>query len=230
MSFEYGFYNAELENGEYDRTYSAEDFGQIFDGMISDGVFKGYGSEFKMTKTGPTTISVGTGKAWLNGTWNVLKSPLALDIPSRSPIVAVMLTINKKARWNHFSVQSFGNETAVSMTQNETLGLFQHCLAYVRISNGAISSIESHIGQGTKNVTPWAKGLLGGGSVSSGGKLEASAYTTGIKFKGTSGFDLTFKDANGLTYVNNFAITESAGKISSITNKSTGRSITISYE
>lgn len=228
MALEYGFYNAELKNGEFDRTYDAEDFGEIFDGMITDGVFKGYGSEFKMTKTGSATISVGTGKAWLNGTWNVLKTPWTLAIPTTSPIVAVMLTVNKKTRHNGFSIKTFGNESAVAMTQDETQGLFQHCLAYVRVSNGVITSIESHIGQGTANVTPWATGLLGGGS--SGGKLEASAYTTGIKFKGTSGFDLTFKDANGLTYVNNFAITESAGKITSITNKSTGRSIAISYE
>lgn len=229
MALEYGFYNAELKNGEFDRTYDAEDFGEIFDGIITDGVFKGYGSEFKMTKTGASTISVGTGKAWLNGTWNVLKSPLTLAIPTTSPIVVVMLTVNKKTRYNGFSIKAFGNELAVSVTQDEAQGLFQHCLAYVRISNGAISSIESHIGQGTKNVTPWASGLLGGNAASSG-KLEASAYTTGIKFKGTSGFDLTFKDSNGLTYVNNFAITESAGKISSITNKTTGRSIAISYE
>ena len=35
MALTYGFYNAELVNGSYDRTYDAEDFGAMFDGLIS---------------------------------------------------------------------------------------------------------------------------------------------------------------------------------------------------
>lgn len=228
MALEYGFYNAELKNGEFDRTYDAEDFGEIFDGMISDGVFKGWGDEFRVTKIGTSSVSVGTGRAWLNGTWNVNKKPLTIGLQKTSPIVAITLKIDKIQRMNYITTSGFGNDDSIVMTRDEINGIYQYCLAYVRMSNGVITSVESHVGQGTKNVTPWVTGLLGSGS--SGGKLEASAYTSGIKFKGTSGFDLTFKDANGLTYVNNFAITESAGKISSITNKSTGRSITISYE
>lgn len=228
MALEYGFYNAELKNGEFDRTYDAEDFGEIFDGMISDGVYKGWGDEFKVTKIGTSSVSIGTGRAWLNGTWNVNKTPITLGLQKTNPIVAITIKVDKIQRMNYITTPVFGNEDAVVMTRDEANGIYQYCLAYVRMTNGVITSIESHIGQGTKNVTPWAKGLLGGSS--GNGKLEASAYTTGIKFKGTSGFDLTFKDSNGLTYVNNFVITESAGKISSITNKSTGRSITISYE
>lgn len=229
MAFKYGFYNAELKNGEFDRTYDAEDFGELFDGMISDGVFKGYGDAFKVTKAGPVSIYVGTGKAWFNGTWNTLDYRQTITLPSSDYLHAIVISVNKKTRTNVLTTKRFGNVAAVTLTHDEANGIFEYCLAYVRVSNGAIVSIESHIGQGSENVTPWATGLLGGGGGSSG-KLEASAYTTGIDFKGTSGFDLTFKDANGLTYVNSFAITESAGKISSITNKSTGRSITISYE
>ena len=33
MALTYGFYNAELVNGSYDRTYDAEDFGAMFDGL-----------------------------------------------------------------------------------------------------------------------------------------------------------------------------------------------------
>lgn len=228
MPIEYGFYNAKLEDGEFDRAYDAEDFGQLFDGLITDGVFKGYGDEFKVTKVGTASVSVGTGKAWFNGTWNVNKNPIVIGLPTTYPLVAITLVVDKSRRMNFISTPYFGNTSSVTMTRNETGGVFQYCLAYVYFSNGAISHIESHIGQGTENVTPWATSLLGGGSVS--GKLEASAYTSGIRFKGTSGFDLTFKDANGLTYVNEFAIAESDGKISTITNKSTGRSIAINYE
>ena len=230
MPIEYGFYNAKLQNGVFDRTYDAEDFGQLLDGLVSDGIFKGYGDEFKVTKIGTSSVSIGTGKAWFNGTWNVNKNPIKIGLPTSNPIVAITITVNKSRRMNYITTASYGNTSSITMTRDDTNGIFEYCLAYVRMSNGTISSIESHIGQGTENITPWATGLLGGGSSGGGGKLEASAYTTGIKFKGTSGFDLTFKDANGLTYVNNFKITESAGKISSITNISAGRSITINYE
>lgn len=228
MALEYGFYNAELKNGEFDRTYDAEDFGEIFDGMISDGVFKGWGDEFRVTKIGTSSVSVGTGRAWLNGTWNVNKKPLTIGLQKTSPIVAITIKVDKTQRMNYISTPVFGNEESVVMTNDNINGIYQYCLAYVKMSNGVITSVESHVGQGTKNVTPWVRGLLGNGG--SGINLDASAYTTGIKFKGTSGFDLTFKDSNGLTYVNNFTISETAGKISTITNKSTGRSITIRYE
>ncbi len=225
MSLIYGFYNAELKNGTFDRTYDAEDFGKFFDGIMSDGVFKNYGNAFKVTKTGNNTVTVDTGKAWLNGTWNVLEAPQSFKIGT-APLYAIILTVNKKARTNFISIKECGNE--VTLTRDETNEVYQYCLAYIRVANGVITSVESHIGRGTENVTPWATGLIGGGS--GGAKLEASAYTTGIKFKGTTGFDLTFKDTNGLSYVNNFKIVESGGKITKIINNSTGRSIVISYE
>lgn len=39
MALTYGFYNAELKDGKYDRSYDAEDFGAMFNGIITDGVF-----------------------------------------------------------------------------------------------------------------------------------------------------------------------------------------------
>lgn len=233
MALTYGFYNAELKNGEFDRTYDAEDFGRLFDGIISDGVFKGFGDSFKVTKKSNTEITVGTGKAWFNGTWSLLSEPMSLGTKfsnlSNSSTIAVVLEVNKQKRYNRIFSRVFGN--SLKLTQDDTTGVYEYCLAYVRVSSsGNILSIESHIGQGTENVTPWAKGLLGGGSSSASATIDASVYTTGVKFTGTSGFDLTFKDTNGLSYVNKFKITEQNGKISKITNNTTGRSITINYE
>ncbi len=229
MALKYGFYNAEYKNGEYDRTYDAEDFGSMFDGLITDGVFKSYGSKFSVTKTGNTSVRVGTGKGWFKGTWTLLDEPLSLSVSSSAPLSVIILEVNKQTRTNRIFAQSAGN--SVTLTRDTTRDIYQYCLAYVRVSGGAIFSVESHIGQGSVNVTPWASGLLGGsGGTNMSTTVEASAYTTAIKFKGSSKFDLTFKTEKGLTYVNSFSVTETNGKISKITNNTAGRSIVISYE
>ena len=232
MALTYGFYNAELVNGSYDRTYDAEDFGAMFDGLISDGVFPTYGKQFKVTKYAELKVKVNTGKAWLNGTWTILDKAIAVSVDKDAPITAIILQVNKKQRTNSIFAMAAGNK--VSLTNSDDLGVYQYCLAYAKVSGGAITGVENHVGEGSENVTPLAAGLMGGGSASGGtssGTISASAYTTGIKFHGGTGFDLTFKDEKGLTYENSFTIQNGAdGAISSITNKSTGRSISVSYD
>lgn len=236
MSFKYGFYNAELVGEVYDRTYDAEDFSCLFDGLISDGVFKTYGDKFKVTKTGNTSVKVGTGKAWLNGTWNVLDQPKSFTVDGSAPLSAVVLQVSKSSRTNSLYIKKGGN--TISLINDDDTGVYQYCLAYIHVntSTKAITSIESHIGNGSENVTPWAMGLLGGGSSGSSSEgssstiIDASAYTTGIRFKGATGFELDFKDENGLTYTNKFTITLDNNKIVKITNKTAGRSIAVSYE
>lgn len=234
MALTYGFYNAQLVNGAYDRTYDAEDFGAMFDGLISDGVFPTYGKRFKVTKYAELKVKVSTGKAWLNGTWTILDKAIAIDVDREAPLTAIILQVDKKHRRNAIFAMPSGNQ--VSLINNNQLEVYQYCLAYVHVSGGAITSVESHVGEGDENVTPLASGLMGGGSAGtsdsgSSGTISASVYTTGISFHGDSGLDLTFKDERGLTYKNSFSIEYGAnGDISSITNKSTGRSISISYD
>ena len=100
MALTYGFYNAELVNGSYDRTYDAEDFGAMFDGLISDGVLPTYGKQFKVTKYAELKVKVNTGKAWLNGTWTILDKAIAVSVDKDAPITAIILQVNKKQRTN----------------------------------------------------------------------------------------------------------------------------------
>lgn len=231
MALIYGFYNAKLVDGAYDRTYDAEDFGRMFDGIISDGVLPTYGKQFKVTKYSDTKVKIDTGKAWLNGTWSILEKAITMDVNTASPMTAIVLQINKSGRKNDIIAMGVGNSP--TLMQNDDLGVYQYCLAYVKIVNKAITSIESHVGNGSENITPLAACLMGGGgggSSSSSGTMSASAYTTGIKFDGDNGFALTFKDEKGLTYVNNYAmILNKDGTIAAITNRTAGRSISISY-
>lgn len=61
-----GFYDA--VNG--DRVYDAEQFGSLFDGIISDGIFANNGDRFVVrASTTGMQVYVGSGKAWLNRRW-----------------------------------------------------------------------------------------------------------------------------------------------------------------
>ena len=77
MSVTYGFYNS--HNG--DRKYNANSFSDLIGCLIHDGIFKGYGSEFVVTPNGGTTVKVGSGRAWFNGTWIFNDSDLTINVP-----------------------------------------------------------------------------------------------------------------------------------------------------
>lgn len=78
MSFTFGFYNSL----NHDRVYNAIQMGQIFDGIIYDGVYSTVGSCFVVRATTlPQTVIVGTGRAWFDHTWNYNDSDMVLEAP-----------------------------------------------------------------------------------------------------------------------------------------------------
>lgn len=81
MALEYGFYDA--MNG--DRAYSATQMSEIFEGLITDGVYASVGDKFFTTPGAGMQVIVGTGRAWFDATWNRNKAPLPLDIDQADP-------------------------------------------------------------------------------------------------------------------------------------------------
>ena len=116
MAVASGFFNAnENDTQELDRKYSSEDFGGLFDGVITDGVFKNYKNAFKVT---PAPLSpnglgvfVDTGRAWYNKTWTLNSSQYRLDIPTPPGTGyrrdAVVLRVDRKIeRKNEFLIRA----------------------------------------------------------------------------------------------------------------------------
>ena len=52
-----------------DRKYSADDFGRMFDGVISDGIFQNWGRGYQVAKGSGREIIVQSGRAWFKGHW-----------------------------------------------------------------------------------------------------------------------------------------------------------------
>lgn len=115
-----GFFDAQLHDGVPDRKYGADDFGAIFDGIISDGIFEKYptpeSNPFKVTPVTDATlehlaVQVNPGRAWLNGTWTLNDSTYVIQLPqdrnvNQSRVDYVYIEVNKDDRQNHLVISS----------------------------------------------------------------------------------------------------------------------------
>ena len=69
MSLTYGFFNANLVDGEYDRKYTADQLAEFFSSLIGNGVSASIGNGFKVVASSGLNVSVSSGFAWIKGFW-----------------------------------------------------------------------------------------------------------------------------------------------------------------
>lgn len=97
MAQDSGFFNAEYQDGEYDRVYNAEQFAAYFAAFIGNGIFGGKLEELLPLANNPNNMSVNilSGRAWINGWWylndETLNMPIEIadGILSRKDIIVV---------------------------------------------------------------------------------------------------------------------------------------------
>lgn len=164
MAITYGFYNS--LNG--DRKYDAEDVSQIFNGVITDGVFSTIGGAMMTVAGTGMQVVVKAGKCWFNGTWTINDAQLPLDIEaadvSLTRIDAVVVEIDKSTstRANTIKVlkgSPSANPEKPNLTKSELVN--QYALAYVTIPGGmtsiSASNIDIVVG---KTETPFVTAVL----------------------------------------------------------------------
>lgn len=76
-----GFFNALNVNGVYDRKYNANDYCDNLAVIISNGVLRSADDDLKVTASG-MTLTVGVGRAWINGHYYYNDSPVSFAIAS----------------------------------------------------------------------------------------------------------------------------------------------------
>lgn len=69
MSMTYGFFNANLVNGDYDRKYTADQLAEFFASLIGNGISASIENCFKVVASSGLTVNVSPGFAWINGFW-----------------------------------------------------------------------------------------------------------------------------------------------------------------
>lgn len=80
MAEKYGFFDSRLIDNIPDRMYSADDVNEIFKGIISDGVVRGYMNSLKVTPAGGMAIKVETGKAFVNDHYYINTEMTTLEV------------------------------------------------------------------------------------------------------------------------------------------------------
>lgn len=83
-----GFFNAVVEEGVYDRVYTADQFAAYFAQFIGNGVFGGIMSELKVYQSDDTTptmnVKLTAGKGYINGYWYSNEEDIYLPVETAS--------------------------------------------------------------------------------------------------------------------------------------------------
>lgn len=166
MAIKSGFFNS----FNHDRRYNADDFGRIFDGLIRDGIYMGFGDAFRVSPFDSESmkINVGTGRAWFNHTWMVNESPIILDIDqseiAMKRIDSVVIEINKttEIRANRILIiKGAPSATPTPPVIEQTSNIKRYVLANIKLNENVTkittSDIENMIG---KDNTPYVTGLI----------------------------------------------------------------------
>ena len=160
MTYTSGFFNSV----NHDRTYDADTFGSMFDGVINDGVFRTWGDGMVVTAVGGMTVAVGTGRAWFDHTWTVVTADerltLAASSPSMPRIDAVVLRVDKSTsvRRNRIYIKQGQASGSPSRPQLEnTSTVREYVLADIRVNNGATAISQSNITNQIGRDTPFVE-------------------------------------------------------------------------
>ena len=137
MSLTSGFYDS-LDS---DRVYSATQFGSMFDGLISDGIFATYGGAFLVSPSSNLQLSVASGRAWFDNTWTYNDSALLISVDAAGAalprIDLIVLETNKGSgvRANSIKVvKGTGNVTPVEPALTNTDDIKQYPLASIYVA------------------------------------------------------------------------------------------------
>nr|DAW59912.1 MAG TPA: Receptor Binding Protein [Caudoviricetes sp.] len=164
MAITSGFFDS--VNG--DRKYSAQQFGNLFTGIISDGVFSGVGGGLKV-ESRSSQVYINSGRAWCRGTWLDNDAYASLNVPANSHpnysrYDAVVLTFDTSSPVRRNSIDYISGVAAATplkpTLKNDSLTK-QMPLCYIfRPANSTTitqSNIESTIGT---SACPYITGPL----------------------------------------------------------------------
>lgn len=159
MTYTSGFFNSV----NHDRTYDADTFGSMFDGVINDGVFRTWGKGMIVSAVGGLVVTVGTGRAWFNHTWTVVTADerltLAAGSPSMPRIDSVVLRVDKSTsvRMNRIYIkQGYASGSPSRPSLENTSTVREYVLADIRVNNGATGISQSNITNQIGRDTPFA--------------------------------------------------------------------------
>lgn len=206
MSISSGFFNS--LNG--DRVYSADDLNYFFNGVMTDGIVKGYGSALEVTANGTLNLTVKDGKAFCLGRYVENVGSMTLDIEGGGTLAridAVVVGVNLTERTGSIYVKKGEGSSSPSYPAIEnTETLKELCLAYVYIGAGATTITSANLTDMRSDalVSGWssitaAKGLKEYRATATTTKGQASYEISIAEFDSSNDVLTVFKNGLRLT-------------------------------
>lgn len=162
-----GFFNAFLSGGVYDRTYNANDYCDNLATIIKNGVVYSANDDLKVTAHAGMSISVGYGRAWINGHWffndTAYTGLVIATAPSgnnaRIDRVVLRLDTSTAVRSVELAVltgTAAASPVAPALTRSGSI--YEIALADIYVGAGVLSITNSNITdqRGNGNVCGWA--------------------------------------------------------------------------
>lgn len=148
MTITSGFYDS--VNG--DRKYSSADFGSLFEGVITEGVFAAVGQKLFVRHVSANRIAVESGKAWIAGRWVLNDKDMNLTVApgaaAGNRIDAVVLNVNLTQDTRNATVSVVTGQASASPqkpTMFNTTERKMKPLAYITVPQGATSISQTSI-------------------------------------------------------------------------------------
>lgn len=165
MSVTSGFFNSI----DGDRRYSAEQMSAIFDGVITDGVFAGIGTEFEVNAVSGNEIAIGVGRAWFNSTWIYNDAVLLLTaeasdvLQNRYDAVVIEVDHSEASRSCDIKIVKGTPSSEAEPAKPimvDTEDIHQHPLAYIYRKAGSNVITQSNITYLVKTACPYVTSIL----------------------------------------------------------------------
>ena len=143
-------FDSEIVNGEYDRTYLADDFAQYFRELIYSGVFMKESTNLQGLANGDMTLTMKAGGAIIDGYRYQNKNDITISIPTADAVLdridRVSITWDKDAREIHY--EYIEGTPAVNPVPTEIRRDAEHkdyIVADIAVAAGAISIKQTEI-------------------------------------------------------------------------------------
>ena len=165
MAWTSGFFNS--VNG--DRLYNAQQMSEIFEGLITDGVYESVGNKLAVQPNSGMTIQIATGRGWFGKRW-VNNDSVYLQTLEPSDVtlnrycavcVRVDITNGVRTAQPYFKYGDFATRP-VKPTMVRTETVKEYCLAYVYIKAGAtaITAADIEDTRANESLCGWVTGLI----------------------------------------------------------------------
>lgn len=165
MTIHSGFF----DSVNHDRKYSVSDFGNLFSGLITDGVYSGVGQKFSVSVGSAGKVNVGTGRAWFKGIWVYNDATVSVNLSDANAQFprwdTVVIEVNRTDSVRACAIKMVEGTASANPTKNtgsHSSTVDQYPLAYIYRAAGSakvISSSNITIAVGS-STTPFVTGIL----------------------------------------------------------------------